>query len=67
MTRRSAISLAQGEQEGTRAAEICVKLGQPAPAKDVDWVFQQAAQRPTAEMDIDHEDIGKPRWVRALD
>jgi len=55
----------RGKPEGVRACEIWVKVGPPAPAKDADWIFQQAAQRSPAEMTSDQEDIGKPIWIRA--
>ena len=48
-----------------RACELWVKVGQPAPAKDADWIFQQAAQRSPAQMSMAQEDIGKPIWIRA--
>jgi len=48
-----------------RACEIWVKLGAPAPATDPDWVFQQAAQRSPAQMNLAQGDIGKPIWIRA--
>lgn len=33
-------SPSRGKPEGVRACELWVKVGQPALAKDADWIFQ---------------------------